>query len=111
MQPKTKNPLQSMPLAERIAARNPRGLSLEDASQLCLWIFCTLDVLPSELRSEPLGRIELAETFSRLAREGLVNTSDRAPSSPAYWDSLIDQLLANGIALDRDFRAQFPSLL
>lgn len=100
-----------MPLHDRIAARNPHGLSLQDASQLCLWIFCTLDVLPPDLRSPPLGRSELAETFSQLTREGLVNTSDCNISSPAYWNALIDQLLTNKIALDHDFRARLPSLL
>ncbi|PTX99256.1 hypothetical protein DB345_02450 [Spartobacteria bacterium LR76] len=100
-----------MTLHDRIAARNPLGITLDDAHQLCLWTFCTLDVLPPELRAEPLDRATLAETFSRLARQGHVNSPDPAITAPAYWDALIDQLLNGGRELDRDFRTRIPSLL
>lgn len=100
-----------MTLHDRIAARNPHGITLEDAHQLCLWTFCTLDVLPPELRAEPLDRATLAKIFSRLARRGYVDSPDPAITSPSYWDSLISQLLTQSRELDRDFRTRIPSLL
>jgi hypothetical protein len=95
---------------QRIKAKNSCGLSLHDAQQLCLWLFCVLEVRPPEYRDIPLGREELVCIFSGLAREGYIKYTDAISKEEAlkndYWNKLIDDLIFKRIALEDDFRSK-----
>lgn len=96
-------------VARHIRLKNPSGLSLCNAHQLCLWLFSVLDVRPIEYRDIPLGREELSIMFSALARDGYI----RVPGTIAndggvitgrnYWDKLIDDLMFKRVSLDEEF--------
>jgi hypothetical protein len=59
-------------LYEWLRAKNPAGIPYSDAIQLFLWLYCTTDFLPLNLKTEPLGRKELVETFSQLEVEQVI---------------------------------------
>ena len=50
----------------------PEGLRYNEAAQLCLRLYCTLDGLPEELHAE-CTKDGLADVFSKLAGEGFLN--------------------------------------
>ena len=104
-----------MSLYEHISNKNPNGLPFEDAKQLCLLLYCTLDPLPPSIRSNRIGRHELAKTFSRLAAAGEItgckslSAADLEPlhcnpSDVKFWNQLIDDLLHKKVILDIDFK-------
>ncbi len=93
-----------MDLYNRLLTRNPVGLSHQDATQLLLWTFCTLDVPPPGLRHEELGRRELADIFSRRARAGKIKGGRQADiASPYYWNSCIDEFMSGRLQLEQNF--------
>jgi hypothetical protein len=96
---------------DQLVRRNPEGISQQDAVQLILWSFCSLDVLPSELRAEVLGRQELVSIFSRLTKDGIIREKDQGNvASLEYWDSLINDFMSGKLELDQSFPSKIPSL-
>ena len=61
-----------MKIEEAIAKAYPNGLSYDDAAQLCLQIYTTLDGVPKELIEEPMTKERIAELFSSLNRRGVI---------------------------------------
>lgn len=49
------------------------GIAYEDATQLCLAIYCIADVLPVPIPKDELTMDGLAEIFAEAARRGLVH--------------------------------------
>jgi hypothetical protein len=64
--------LQMNALHKRICEKNPNGLPYDEAVQLFLWTYITLDILPVDLRGEILSRKVLVETFELLDREEMI---------------------------------------
>ncbi len=98
-------------LYDHICSRNSGGLAYEDAVQLFLWIYCTLDVLPPALRTLPIGRDVLVATFERLTEDGVIVGFPVKALNPTkivepHWRVLVDDLLSKRIALDQNFRAR-----
>lgn len=111
-----------MDLFEHIITKNPYGITSEDARQLFLWLYCTLDLLPEPIRHLQLSRKELVQTFTKLGVEGKITpvkgvlTEEildpiNLPGNAKYWEGLIDQLLHNVISLDWNFKARGSALL
>ena len=82
--------------------KNPQGFSQEEAIQIFLWLYCTVDILPEHLRDLHIGRNELEATFQQLAREGFISSGPT--SDELRWDGLINALLSQKIDLDLGFR-------
>ncbi|EEF62310.1 hypothetical protein [Pedosphaera parvula] len=101
-----------MDLFAHIMNKAPGEIPLADAEQLCLSIFCTLDILPIEFRREKIGRKELTQVFSGLACNGkllIPNNSDLKAEtlfSEHYWNRLLDLLLEGKVKLDDGFRSR-----
>ncbi len=55
-------------LAEWLDATLPRGADYRDVAGLCITMFCTVDPLPSHLRSGTWSKENLAEAFALLTR-------------------------------------------
>ena len=60
-----------MNLYRSIITAFPSGLPYNDAAQLCLRLYCSVDGVPEMLRPE-CTKDKLAEVFSRLAHEGMI---------------------------------------
>ena len=93
-------------LYDRIRQRNPGGMPYPEAVQLFLWIYCTTDILPVELRSDALDRENLTLTFANLTREHVIVDDAAAKGAlidQLFWDRLASDLLAKSIALDPAF--------
>jgi hypothetical protein len=61
-------------LASYLMTRLPDGLSYDDAAQLCLRLYCTVDGVPQRLL--PLSKEVLGDTFGKLAGAGWVRDDD-----------------------------------
>jgi hypothetical protein len=94
-------------LYAHLKKKNQSGIPYDDAIQLMLWLFCTLDMLPPELRTHRLGRQELANVFETLAQDGLIvgcpSGSSTSVDGLPVWGTLVDDFLAKRIALDTSF--------
>ena len=88
-------------LYDYVFAKNPDGLVYDEAVQLFIWIYSTLDVLPVELRAVPMGREYLVETFEQLSFQGLI----RSPTShgSSHWNHIIEDFLSMRVSLDPSF--------
>lgn len=47
----------------------PNTVNYDELSNLCYALFCTLDILPENLRTLKVSKEILAETFAKLTRE------------------------------------------
>src|SRR5437870_5811026 len=98
-------------LFTRLCEKYGAGIPYLEAVQLVLWVYCTLDVLPSEFRQVSMSRDDLTAVFSRLASVGKVVLEPvgalRHPpldiGTPEHWDDLIARLLRKEIDLDDSF--------
>jgi hypothetical protein len=105
----------TMDLFDHLMKKNPSGIGSEDAKQLFLWLYCTLDLLPKRFRHLKLGRPELVQLFTRIASESKILVSDDATrdsiKTREFWEDLVDQLLRNKISLQRDFPSRVATFL
>lgn len=72
---------QTMDLEAFIAEAFPRRLPCNEAAQLCLRLYCSVDGLPSPLHAQ-CSKDGLADVFASLARRGFVTT---APVTAALY--------------------------
>lgn len=102
-------------LHKRICEKNPNGLPYEEAAQLFLWTYITLDILPVDLRGEILSRKVLEETFELLEREKMIVGIPINDGSliPKYLPiTLVFDLLIKGhIELDKQFEKRVNKYL
>ena len=82
---------------------NPHGIPQADAIQLFVWIFCTKDVLPPELRALDLSKAVLVDTFGQLSRDGLVTDGAGRGGSDPGWENLVREFLLGNLATDPTF--------
>jgi len=94
-------------------------LPYEEAVQLMLWLYCSVELLPEKFRDLPLSRENLAFLFSKLSSRGIISlpedlrsglpeplhhrpgTSDA--SEPDHWEGHIWRLLRKKVELDDSF--------
>lgn len=100
----------------RLRSKNPAGIPYEEAVQLFLAMFCTLDFLPNELRNCVLGRSELVELFSTLELEKFMVDSPPSLNDETHrrecrprWNELIDNLLTGKIQRQPNFTIIAPN--
>src|SRR6266852_1582838 len=86
--------------------RFPKGLSYDDAAQLCLHLYCTVGDLPEPLR-ENANKHTLADTFAALAKWGWVKdqsspfqaaygANHHAVSDRGHWVEIIASIFKKG---------------
>ena len=94
-------------------------IEYSDAVQIFLWLYCTTDVLPAQLKSEVVSTEKLVEIFEKLSRLGLIGGTPIRPliesgSSETAWSKLPREFLAGRVSLDETFPERlhtfFPSL-
>jgi hypothetical protein len=101
-------------LFERISQKCTEGIPYNEAVQFTLWVYCTLDVLPSEFRAIPLSRAELSALLSRLGAAGKIRLQseqaaeaadilDADLSQPEHWENLLSKFLRSELTLDETF--------
>ncbi len=105
-------PSPSPRLLERLRRTCREGITLSDAQQLFLWLFCTTRGVPTDL--EPVTKEVLASTFAALAADRLIVIDARGPpmaraSTPAYWIELVRDFLLQQVSLDDSFRSRGPT--
>ena len=96
-------------LYHQIRAKNPAGLPYEEAVQLFLWIYCSAEILPPALRTNPPGKEMLVDLFEELQRDNVIlggPTEHADGLKPLPWARLVDELLSKRLALDPDFPAR-----
>ncbi len=109
-------------LFKHISETSKGAIPYNDAVQLMLWIYCTLEVLPRQFRDLRLSRAELAALFSKLSAVGKVEIEPVAtacdataaaddPTQQEHWDRLISKLLLKEIPLEEAFRAKLTIYL
>lgn len=76
----------------------PPGCSYEDAVNLHWRLFCTLDGVPSELRSQ-CSRPGLSHAFALLVRGGRIRSLPPgiAATMPGHWSRVLDGILSGKI--------------
>jgi hypothetical protein len=96
-------------LYNHIAAKCERGIPLSEATRLMLTLYCTLGILPKELQGLKLSKVELGETFARLAGDGIIIPEENEKNlskellSPAYWVEVTQKLFRGEIQPDLSF--------
>jgi len=98
----------------------PEGLSYQDAAQLCLRLYSSVDGVPARLHSE-CSKDGLAETFARLAQRGLVNTpaleaalygaNFHAVQEKGHWVEVIASIFKKGGTVDAQAGARLAARL
>jgi hypothetical protein len=90
-------------LFEYLRDSNPHGIPQADAIQLFLWIFCTKDFLPPELRALELSKAVLVDTFGQLSRDGRVTDGDSRDRPHPCWEDLVREFLLGNLTTDAEF--------
>ncbi len=99
-------------LLDCLRRNGPAGISVDDARQLFLWLYCTTSILPSALSGEPPDRGEVVSVFSSLAAEGVIGSGDLSERlGPHEWDRLVDDLLNQRVSLEDAFVERAKSYL
>lgn len=100
-------------LADYLRQKNPTGLSYEDAVQLFLWMYCSIEVVPDTFRSEAVSKTSLVRTFEELTQSGVIHkrVGTNAPSTEISWPDMVDALLSHRVQLDQGFRARISQFL
>ena len=98
-----------MELQEYISGAFPEGLSYNDAAQLCLRLYCTLDGVPAELHTQ-CNKDNLSEVFARLAGVGFIKGSTtlsslygarfHSVSDKGHWVEVIASIFKKGDSVD-----------
>jgi hypothetical protein len=74
-----------------------------EAEQYIFAIFCTLDVLPLELRATRWDRTALAHEFIELTTEGMIEGDANERTSESFWNHVIDHFIFHRIRVDDPF--------
>ena len=105
-------------LYAHIVCKCKEPIPYDDAVQMFLWLFCTLDILPPSMRHLVLTRSVLASTFAELARNGRIDfhceenrLDEENLRSSEHWEELISDLLHKRIQLSQEFRARASQYL
>jgi hypothetical protein len=80
-------------LATYLQARAPAGVPIEDAVQICMRMYATVDGLPRSLH-EYTSRDSLPDVFASLGASGWIcnSTLNADVSSPAFWMTVVSSV-------------------
>jgi hypothetical protein len=87
------------PIYNIIKNKNPSGISIDEATQLFILLYCTLDFLPEEVRNLKLEQVELVEVFKGLNQDVFFHGPGLLPN----WDQLVNLFLDRKVSIDPDF--------
>jgi len=94
-------------LYNRLRDKNVGGIPYREAVQLFLWVYCTNDILPSDLKHENTSRENLVEIFSKLTADNIITNLPsefgNVVAPRLNWDGLVTKLLSKDIHLDPEF--------
>lgn len=93
-------------LSNYLRDANPHGIPQSEAIQLFLWIFCTKDILPPELRALDLSKAVLVDTFGQLSRDGLVTDGGSRDGPHPGWENLVREFLLGKLTADPAFASR-----
>jgi len=93
-------------LYEYLKKKNAAGITLDDAVQLFLWLYCTTDGLPEKLRGEKIDEPLLKVAFKKLSNENIIHGADHMD-----WGILVAQFLSKKVTLDLGARDRILSYL
>ena len=80
-----------MKLMQLIRSSFPEGLSYDEAAQLCLRLYCSVDGIP-ELVQPECSKDGLAEVFADLSKSGFLSTGPvTAPIYGANFHEVVDK--------------------
>lgn len=89
----------------------PSGLPYNSAAQLCLRLYCTLDLVPKEYHSD-CTKEGLSQAFAELARQGFIIEAECCAETYGaeqyeltdenHWFELISSILKRGDVVDTD---------
>ena len=87
-------------LKEELLLKFSNGIEYASAKELCIAIFCSTDWLPN-VKSEECTKKGIAESFSYLAKEGLIHNTSLLGNSGIiteayYWVQLINDPMKSG---------------
>lgn len=99
-----------MELKQYLSNVFPDGLAYNDAAQLCLQLYCSLDGVPERFHTQ-CNKDSLAEVFARLAGSGFItdNPEVRAPlygasfhaiNEKGHWIEVIASIFKKGDTVD-----------
>jgi hypothetical protein len=82
-------------LATYLQARQPAGVAFEDAVQMCMCIYSTVEGLPRSLHGWT-SRDHLADVFASLGASGWIRNPalDADASSPTFWAKAVSSVTA-----------------
>jgi hypothetical protein len=103
-----------MELQDYIVTVFPEGLSYHQAAQLCLHLYCTVDLIPSALHTQ-CNKDNLALVFSRLVGSGFVandaqllaaryGANFHAINEKGHWVEVIASIFKKGDTVDTSMR-------
>ena len=100
---------QTMDLEAYIEEAFPQGLPYNDAAQLCLRLYCSVDGLPNQLHAQ-CSKDGLADVFASFARRGLVTTAPQMAAiyganfhdvrDKGHWIEIIASIFKKGDTVD-----------
>lgn len=82
-----------MKLFDFLSEQFPDGIPYEDAVDICLGIYSSNNILPSEVQKDDLTMVGIADVFARLAQAGLIKnySSYKAVLYGANYHSIEDK--------------------
>jgi len=83
----------SDPLGKYLTSRLPEGIPFEDAVNLCMRLYCTVEGVPPPLHTWATPD-SLATTFASLGARGWILgvTNQADASSRVFWESVVDSV-------------------
>ncbi|REG99001.1 hypothetical protein [Flavobacterium aquicola] len=79
------------PLFSYLSLKLENAVTYEDLFNLCFALFCTLDILPENLKTLKLSKEVLAMTFAKLARERKIINFNTNKSIELMFNDISDE--------------------
>jgi hypothetical protein len=93
-------------LAAHLRARQPSGVPFEDAVQICMRLYATVDGLPLSLHAST-SPDHLADTFASLGASGWIRNPAQADvSSRTFWATVVSSVTAPTLWVFDEDRAE-----
>jgi len=96
-------------LAPFIRSQFGEKFTSEEARQLAFLIFCTVELLPTDLRGLRWDRTMIASEFVAASKEGMIGDASEEMQNPAYWSAAIDDFLLHSYKVDHTISSRLSS--
>lgn len=104
-----------MNLSQTILKAFPEGFAYNEAAQLCLRLYCSVEGVPEQLHAE-CTKSNLALVFAQLASEGYINTPPieaalyganfHEVTDEGHWVEVIASIFKKGGTADKDMGSE-----